>query len=154
MGQLFEKSKILHLEFLLILTLMNWARTSKTTRGQMDQFINEKRALEQVFKGLEVERMSDIFFRILSHAKKAKILIFQTLKFLWVWFSEDMMLSIVSVYAKLLTKEQGANIKYIVLFLSRVLSKSLAFKMELSSTKLQLGIQYKANLKGILEDIV
>ena len=103
---------------------------------------------------MEVERMSDIFFRTLGHSKKPKILIFQTLKFLWVWFNEDLMLSIISVYAKLLTKEQGQFVKYIVLFLSRVFNKSLAFKMELSSTKLQLGVQYKANLKGILEDVV
>jgi hypothetical protein len=32
-GQIFEKSRILHLEFLLILSLMTWARDSTTTRG-------------------------------------------------------------------------------------------------------------------------
>jgi hypothetical protein len=120
----------------------------------MDQFINEKRALEQVFKGLEIQRMSDIFFRSLTHAKQAKILIYQTLKFIWVWFNEDLLLEIVATYAKILTKDQGQFIKYIVLFLARIFNKGLAFKMELSKTKLQLGVQYKANLKSILEEVV
>lgn len=133
---------------------MTWTRSTETTRGQIDQFINEKRALEQVLKGLEIERMSDIFFRVLNHAKKPKLLIYQSLKFIWVWFNEDMMLNIVSVYSKLLTKDKGQFLKYLILFLSRIFSKSLAFKMELSRAKLQLGVQYKANLKSIFEEVV
>ena len=120
----------------------------------MDEHMEEKRTFDNVFKGLEVERMSEIFFRVMGHVQQPNILIFSTLKYIWVQLNEDLMMNVFSVYSGLLTRDQGTYVRYIVLFLCRIFSKSLAFKMEISQSKLTIGVQYKANFKSIIEDVV
>ena len=155
-GQLFEKCKALHLDFVLILTLINWSRNSSSAvgQGQIDEYIEEKRTFDGIFKGLEIERMSEIFFRVMGHAQQPSVLIFSTLKYLWVQLNEDLMMTVLGVYSTLLTRDQGSYVRYIVLFLCRIFNKSLAFKMEISHTKLNISVQYRANFKAIIEDVV
>lgn len=83
--------------------------------------------------------MSEIFFRVMGHVQQPNVLIFTTLKYLWVQLNEDLMMTVLGVYSSLLTRDQGNYVRYLVLFLCRIFSKSLAFKMEISHTKLNIS---------------
>jgi len=72
-----------------------------------------------------------------------------TLKFMFVNLSQDMMLEFVDLYSELLSKADSENIKFIHMFLLRIFNKSIAFKLELRNT-LKLTAAYKANLKQLM----